>query len=108
MGSQTAKMTSPVRVIVVGAGSRGENYSNFASVYPERMKVCVRDLVVEAVISDRAWVVFILLQVVAVADPRKFARTKLAKQHSIQDENMFEGLHRVKHILKCYQPYHHN
>ncbi|TNM87274.1 hypothetical protein fugu_007504 [Takifugu bimaculatus] len=59
-------MTSPVRVIVVGAGNRGENYSNFASVHPERMKV------------------------VAVADPRKFARTKLGKQHNIGGENLFE------------------
>lgn len=37
-------MTSPVRVIVVGAGNRGENYSYFASVHPGRMKVGVRDL----------------------------------------------------------------
>lgn len=47
-------MASPVRVIVVGAGNRGENYSHFASVHPERMKVGVRDLVVEAVIINRA------------------------------------------------------
>ncbi|XP_041859599.1 putative oxidoreductase YteT isoform X2 [Melanotaenia boesemani] len=59
-------MSSPVRVIVVGAGCRGENYSQFASVHPKRMKV------------------------VAVADPRKFARTKLKKQHKIDDENIFE------------------
>lgn len=32
-------------------------------------------------------------QVVAVADPRKFARTKLGKQHNIGGENLFEGLH---------------
>ncbi|CAG03211.1 unnamed protein product [Tetraodon nigroviridis] len=83
-------MTSPVRVIVVGAGNRGQNYSNFASIHPERMKVGVRDLMLEAVISNRAWVVFLHPQVVAVADPRKFARTKLGKQHSIKDENMFE------------------
>ncbi|KAM7404479.1 hypothetical protein PAMP_011823 [Pampus punctatissimus] len=31
-------MTSSVRVIVVGAGSRGEIYSQFASIHPERMK----------------------------------------------------------------------
>ncbi|KAM6981779.1 putative oxidoreductase YteT [Tautogolabrus adspersus] len=58
-------MTSPVRVIVVGAGNRGDNYSQFASVHPERMKV------------------------VGVADPRKFARTKLQQQHRIEDENVF-------------------
>lgn len=47
-------MTAPVRVIIVGAGNRGENYSDFASIHPHRMKVGVRDLVVEAVISNRA------------------------------------------------------
>lgn len=35
----SSRMTSPVCVIVVGAGSRGENYSNYASLHPERMKV---------------------------------------------------------------------
>lgn len=47
-------MTSPVRVIVVGAGNRGENYSNFASVHPERMKVGVRDLTLEGVLTHCA------------------------------------------------------
>lgn len=32
-------MTSPVRVIVVGAGNRGEIYGQFASIHPERVKV---------------------------------------------------------------------
>lgn len=32
-------MDSPVHVIVVGAGSRGENYSRYASIHPKRMKV---------------------------------------------------------------------
>ncbi|XP_059189626.1 putative oxidoreductase YteT isoform X2 [Centropristis striata] len=65
--SQGARMTeSPVRVIVVGAGMRGEIYCNFASMHPERVKV------------------------VAVADPRKFACTKLQQQHKIVDENIFE------------------
>uniref|UniRef100_UPI0037E8ACB1 putative oxidoreductase YteT n=1 Tax=Semicossyphus pulcher TaxID=241346 RepID=UPI0037E8ACB1 len=58
-------MTSPVRVIVVGAGCRGDIYSMFASIHPERMKV------------------------VGVADPRKFARTKLQQRHKIVDENVF-------------------
>lgn len=62
----------------------------------------------EAVISDRARVVSIHLQVVAVADPRKFARTKLGKQHSIGEENIFEGLHKIKHILNFKQPFHYN
>ncbi|XP_008316243.1 uncharacterized protein LOC103384488 isoform X2 [Cynoglossus semilaevis] len=58
-------MTSPVRVIVVGAGCRGEIYSKYASIHPELMKV------------------------VGVADPRKFACSKLQQQHSIPDENVF-------------------
>uniref|UniRef100_A0A7N6BUS0 Gfo/Idh/MocA-like oxidoreductase N-terminal domain-containing protein n=1 Tax=Anabas testudineus TaxID=64144 RepID=A0A7N6BUS0_ANATE len=66
ISSQGARMTSPVCVIVVGAGSRGENYSNYGSIHPERMKV------------------------VGVADPRKFARTKIQQQHKIVDENLFD------------------
>ncbi|KAK9515541.1 hypothetical protein VZT92_026181 [Zoarces viviparus] len=69
--SQGARMTSPVRVIVVGAGSRGEIYSQFASIHPERV------------------------QVVGVADPRKFARTKLQQKHKILDENIFEDWHNI-------------
>uniref|UniRef100_A0A8C6U865 Zgc:154075 n=1 Tax=Neogobius melanostomus TaxID=47308 RepID=A0A8C6U865_9GOBI len=57
---------TPVSVIVVGAGSRGDGYSNFASIHPDRMKV------------------------VGVADPRKFARTKLEKKHNIIKENVSE------------------
>lgn len=34
-----------------------------------------------------------LFQVVGVADPRKFARTKLQQKHNIVDENIFEGEH---------------
>ncbi|XP_076596882.1 putative oxidoreductase YteT [Chaetodon auriga] len=64
-------MTSPVRVIVVGAGCRGEIYAQFASIHPERVKV------------------------VGVADPRKFARTKLQQQHKIVDENIFEDWHGI-------------
>ncbi|KAK5894398.1 hypothetical protein CesoFtcFv8_011094 [Champsocephalus esox] len=67
--SQAARMTSPVRLIVVGAGCRGEIYSSFGSIHPERLKV------------------------VGVADPRKFARTKLQQQHNIVDENIFEDWH---------------
>ncbi|XP_034001408.1 uncharacterized protein zgc:154075 isoform X3 [Trematomus bernacchii] len=62
-------MTSPVRLIVVGAGCRGEIYSSFGSIHPERLKV------------------------VGVADPRKFARTKLQQQHNVVDENIFEDWH---------------
>ncbi|KAK7878635.1 hypothetical protein WMY93_030471 [Mugilogobius chulae] len=65
MGQTSSKM-SQISVVVVGAGSRGDNYSNFASIHPDRVKV------------------------VGVADPRKFARTKLQQKHSIQKENVFE------------------
>lgn len=34
-------MPSPVKVIVVGAGSRGETYSDFASIHPDRLQVCL-------------------------------------------------------------------
>ncbi|XP_058499742.1 uncharacterized oxidoreductase YjhC isoform X3 [Solea solea] len=64
-------MISPVRVIVVGAGCRGEIYSKFATIHPERV------------------------QVVGVADPRKFARSKLQQQHKIVDENIFDDWHRI-------------
>uniref|UniRef100_A0A8C2WQ60 Zgc:154075 n=1 Tax=Cyclopterus lumpus TaxID=8103 RepID=A0A8C2WQ60_CYCLU len=65
-------MTSTVvRVIVVGAGSRGEIYSQFASLHPDRVMV------------------------VGVADPRRFARTKLQQQHNILDENIFEDWHSI-------------
>ncbi|XP_034001407.1 uncharacterized protein zgc:154075 isoform X2 [Trematomus bernacchii] len=67
--SQADRMTSPVRLIVVGAGCRGEIYSSFGSIHPERLKV------------------------VGVADPRKFARTKLQQQHNVVDENIFEDWH---------------
>ncbi|XP_066528262.1 putative oxidoreductase YteT isoform X2 [Hoplias malabaricus] len=59
-------MPSPVKIIVVGAGSRGETYTDYAFTHPERM------------------------QVVGVADPRLFARTKLQKHHKIADENTFD------------------
>uniref|UniRef100_A0A3Q3INU0 Gfo/Idh/MocA-like oxidoreductase N-terminal domain-containing protein n=1 Tax=Monopterus albus TaxID=43700 RepID=A0A3Q3INU0_MONAL len=64
-------MTSPVLAIVVGAGSRGEIYSDFASIHPKRMKV------------------------VGVADPRKFACRKLQQQHQIVDENIFDDWHHI-------------
>ncbi|TSM04834.1 hypothetical protein Baya_7719 [Bagarius yarrelli] len=58
-------MPSPVKVIVIGAGSRGETYSDFASIHPDR------------------------LQIVGVADPRLFARKKLQERHRVPEENVF-------------------
>ncbi|KAJ8388985.1 hypothetical protein AAFF_G00125460 [Aldrovandia affinis] len=59
-------MPSPVDVIVVGAGNRGQTYAQFATLHPHRMRV------------------------VGVADPRAFARQKLQEQHHIAEENVYE------------------
>ncbi|XP_068161296.1 putative oxidoreductase YteT isoform X2 [Antennarius striatus] len=69
--SRDSGMTRLVRVLVVGAGCRGQIYSRFAYIHPERMEV------------------------VGVADPRKFARTELQRQHNILDENVFEDWHKM-------------
>ncbi|XP_050953325.1 uncharacterized protein zgc:154075 isoform X2 [Labeo rohita] len=63
MGS--AIMSSPVDVIVVGAGNRGDNYSGYAVIFPDRMRV------------------------VGIADPRDFPRKKLQARHKVADENTF-------------------
>ncbi|XP_057685852.1 uncharacterized protein zgc:154075 isoform X1 [Corythoichthys intestinalis] len=70
-------MSPLVRVIVVGAGCRGEIYSRFAIVHPDRV------------------------QVVGVADPRKFARTKFQQLHNIADENLYEDWHILAEREKC-------
>ncbi|XP_051518525.1 uncharacterized protein LOC127420351 isoform X1 [Myxocyprinus asiaticus] len=59
-------MASPVDVIVVGAGNRGTNYSDYAVIYPNRMRV------------------------VGIADPRDFARKKLQQRHKVSDENTYD------------------
>ncbi|XP_056305831.1 uncharacterized protein zgc:154075 [Danio aesculapii] len=64
-------MPSPVEVIVVGAGNRGENYSEYARIFPDRM------------------------QVVGVADPREFVRKKLQARHKVPDQNTFKDWHCV-------------
>ncbi|XP_043919523.1 uncharacterized oxidoreductase YjhC-like [Protopterus annectens] len=64
--SKSKKMAPCVKVIVIGAGSRGQNYSNFALDFPERMKV------------------------VGVADPQPFVRRSLQEKHSIEDCNVFD------------------
>ncbi|XP_026853869.2 1-carboxy-3-chloro-3,4-dihydroxycyclo hexa-1,5-diene dehydrogenase [Electrophorus electricus] len=64
-------MPSPVKVIVVGAGSRGQTYSDFASIHPDRM------------------------QVVGIADPRPFARRKLQERYKVADEDTFDDWHCV-------------
>ncbi|XP_026116139.1 uncharacterized protein zgc:154075 isoform X3 [Carassius auratus] len=67
----SAIMSSLVDVIVVGAGNRGENYSNYAVIFPERMRV------------------------VGIADPRDFARKKLQARHKVADENTFNDWHSI-------------
>uniref|UniRef100_A0A8C2B526 Zgc:154075 n=1 Tax=Cyprinus carpio TaxID=7962 RepID=A0A8C2B526_CYPCA len=62
-------MSSPVDVIVVGAGNRGENYSNYAVIFPDQMRV------------------------IGIADPRDFARKKLQARHKVADENTFNDWH---------------
>ncbi|KTG31731.1 hypothetical protein cypCar_00019704 [Cyprinus carpio] len=62
-------MSSPVDVIVVGAGNRGKNYSNYAVIFPDQMRV------------------------VGIADPRDFARKKLQARHKVADENTFNDWH---------------
>nr|XP_057941249.1 uncharacterized protein zgc:154075 isoform X2 [Doryrhamphus excisus] len=59
-------MSPPVRIIVVGAGCRGNAYSRYAIVHPDRV------------------------QVVGVADPIKFARTKFQQLYKIAEENLCE------------------
>jgi len=56
-----------VRLIIVGAGNRGTVYSNYALEHPQRAKV------------------------VAVADPNKFRREVLARNHNLSEEFVFES-----------------
>jgi predicted dehydrogenase len=54
----------PVSLIIIGAGSRGSSFSQFALDHPE------------------------LARVVGVADPRPFYRQRVADQHDIGDDNV--------------------
>jgi len=54
----------PVTAIILGAGSRGFTYAQFAEAYPERLKI------------------------VGVAEPRKWNREHLASLHQIPAENV--------------------
>ena len=60
-------MSNPVTIAIIGAGSRGYGYSRFAASFPERLKV------------------------VAVAEPDKYRRERLVKEHNIPQENCFES-----------------
>ena len=60
-------MSNPVRLAVIGAGSRGHGYARFAASFPERLKI------------------------VAVADPDDFCRNRLKDEYQIPAENCFRS-----------------
>ena len=60
-------MSNPVRLAVIGAGSRGHGYARFAASFPERLKI------------------------VAVADPDDFRRNRLKDEYQIPEENCFRS-----------------
>ncbi len=60
-------MSKQVTIAIIGAGSRGHGYATFAESFPERVKV------------------------VAVAEPDKYRRERLIKEHNIPQENCFES-----------------
>ena len=55
----------PITVAIIGAGSRGHGYANYALCHPETIKV------------------------VAVADPDDFRRNRIVREHNIAPENVF-------------------
>ena len=61
----------PIKLIIIGAGSRGANYAEYAISHPDQA------------------------QVVGVADPREYYRTQLAGRHSIPTENVFADWRRL-------------
>lgn len=58
---------NPVTVVIVGAGSRGTTYAEYALSYPD------------------------LAKVVAVADPVRFRRQRLGRNHSVPENMQFEN-----------------
>lgn len=57
----------PIKAVVLGAGSRGENYANYSLIAPDALKI------------------------VAVAEPRKDRREQFAEKFGISRENCFES-----------------
>jgi predicted dehydrogenase len=57
---------APIKLAVVGAGSRGAIYADYALQYPDR------------------------LEIVGVAEPREFYRQQMATKHNIASENITE------------------
>ena len=61
----------PIKLIIIGAGSRGANYAEYAISHPDQA------------------------QVVGVADPREHYRTQLAARHGIPSGNVFADWRQV-------------
>ena len=71
IASLDAKLSKPVTVAVIGAGSRGTTYSRYAEKFPNSMKV------------------------VAVADLNAHRRGRLASKHKIAKENIFSHFNKI-------------
>lgn len=69
-------MSEPLKLIVIGCGSRGTGYSKFVEEYPERAKI------------------------VAVAEPREFYRNRIADKHNIPEEYRFRTWEDVAKLPK--------
>ncbi|XP_033095416.1 uncharacterized protein LOC117099999 [Anneissia japonica] len=65
-----------VTAVIVGAGNRGQIYASFAKVHPQKFKV------------------------VAVADPRKFARALIQKEYNLQNNHVFEDFQDILKLDK--------
>ncbi len=61
----------PVKLIIIGAGSRGSIYAEFADQYPKKA------------------------QIVGVAEPRQFYRDHIAKTHKIPVDKVFDDWQKV-------------
>jgi predicted dehydrogenase len=57
---------NPIEIIIIGAGDRGNVYAEYALAHPDRV------------------------QVVGVAEPREYYRNKMAQEHAIVPENIYE------------------
>ena len=60
-------MSKQVTIAIIGAGSRGYGYAKFAETFPERLKV------------------------VAVAEPDKYRRERIAREYNIPQDKCFES-----------------
>ena len=71
MGKTERKEMKKVKLIVIGAGSRGSGYAEFAKLHPER------------------------LEIVGVAEPRDFQRNHLVEEYRIDPEHVFTDWRQV-------------